>query len=138
MEFKRMHLPVRSSILLFLLSGLTASGYARKPQLRFPACGVLIENSFMLSAEEAKLRSVPMERVSFLAPVRHNKAAVHRYAVVVSTTAAGIPLDTYTPWWICIKAGEVLEEPTPAVSSYGRLRIDDFEIDQSKLERGQE
>jgi hypothetical protein len=133
---------MRSRLLfLSLLIGflaLPSISQAKKARLKLPVCGTLIDNLFMMPAEEAKRLGVSSERLTFLVPIRTGKPDVLRYAVITRKGNFEVPLDTYTPWWVCVKTGEVLKEYTFETHEHGTLRIDSFEIDQTAVERGQE
>jgi hypothetical protein len=49
------------------------------------------------------------------------------------------PLTSLVGWWICVTKGKISSEPSEkSPDFYGKIRIDDLEIDQSNGERGQE
>jgi len=60
------------------------------------------------------------------------------YAATTPKGLFKVPLDSYTPWWVCVKTGEVLKEYNFETHEHGILRIDSVEIDQARIERGEE
>lgn len=95
---------------------------------RWPLCGVLTEQGYH-----------PDDRLAFVVPVTPEGPAVQRYEAVDKTGQIA-PLGVHAGWWLCITKGTVVRPPTEGVAGpeYGLVEIEEFSIDQSSGERGQE
>jgi hypothetical protein len=91
---------------------------------KWPLCGVLSEMGYH-----------DEDQLAFLVPNNPRGQTIRRY-VAVDDMRHPAPAAVYAGWWICITAGRLEREP--AGDRYGLLHIEDFSIDQTTGERGQE
>ncbi len=94
----------------------------------WPMCGVLTEEGYGHEGE-----------LTFVVPGDLRQPRVRRYNIEDATEHVA-PLSAYAGWWFCITRGTVKkpETETELGTEYGLIAVEEFTIDQSTGERGQE
>jgi hypothetical protein len=105
-----------------------ANASATAPGAPWPLCGVLSDGGY---AREGELTFLVPPSLGGHEVVRHN---------VVDATGAAMPLAAYAGWWFCITRGTIQRLPSEEHGEpiYGLIEVEEFVIDQSTGERGQE